>query len=265
MPVDPPATALAVVEATLALKVLGPTASYLGEAAKTWTEARVTNVRNIFDSAFKKLSDDRRETGSVPPRVLKAIMDDGSYCDDALITEYYGGVLASSKSGISRDDRGATFSSLIGRLSAYQVRAHYVLYMILKIIFKGEKINPGLPDGRNKMATFIPLDVFITSMDFQPDETDNLPSLLSHIIVGLVKENLIDSNYQFGEMEHLKKVYPAADQGGIIFGPSVYGLELFYWSQAQSELEPVDFLDTDTKFQPISGVSMTPTLCRRVR
>ena len=141
MPIDPPTAALAFIGADLARRVLGPTASYLGDEAKTWAKARVTNIRNIFESAVKKLRADGRAEGSVPPRILKSIIDDGSFCDDAIITEYFGGVLASSKSGISRDDRGVTYLSLISRLSSYQVRAHYIIYQILKNLFQKEDLN----------------------------------------------------------------------------------------------------------------------------
>ncbi len=85
-------------------KLLGPTAEYIGEGAKEWTAKRVENVKYIFSIAATKLGEKINENGTVSPKVLKGILNDGSYCDDKLVLEYFGGVLASSRSNISRDD-----------------------------------------------------------------------------------------------------------------------------------------------------------------
>jgi hypothetical protein len=72
---------------------------------------------------------------------LKEILENGAWCEEELQVEYFGGVLASSRTGISRDDRGAYFTSLISRLSTYQLRSHYIFYHLFKKIFDGEDIN----------------------------------------------------------------------------------------------------------------------------
>jgi hypothetical protein len=118
-------------------KILGPTAEYIGEGIKSWTEKRVANVQNIFRIAADRLGDDINKSGSVPPRVLKGILDEGSFCDDPLTAEYFGGVLASSRSNASRDDRGITFLSVITTLSPYQVRSHYIFYTLFRHFYKG--------------------------------------------------------------------------------------------------------------------------------
>ena len=110
----------------LVVKLLGPTAEYLGNGMKGFAERRVENVGKIFSNASKKLGSKLEDTGGVPPKVLKGIVEDGSFADDFLAVDYFGGVLASSRTGISRDDRGAYFNSLISRLSTYQLRAHYM-------------------------------------------------------------------------------------------------------------------------------------------
>ncbi len=40
--------------AKLVGKILGPTAEYIGEGIKNWTEKRTNNVKNIFAIAQKK-------------------------------------------------------------------------------------------------------------------------------------------------------------------------------------------------------------------
>src|SRR4051812_25084796 len=99
-------------------KILGPTAEYLGNNLRDWTQRGVENVGRIFQTAQRKLGSKIESEGSVPPKVLKNILQEGAFCEDKLSTEYFGGVLASSRSEVSRDDRGAAFASLVGRLSS---------------------------------------------------------------------------------------------------------------------------------------------------
>ncbi len=44
-------------------KLLGPTADYLGEGLRSWTEKRVENTRRIFTHAAKLLGDDLESPG----------------------------------------------------------------------------------------------------------------------------------------------------------------------------------------------------------
>ncbi len=94
----------------LILKILGPTADYIGDGLRSWTEKRVENVKNIFDIAGEKLGNKIEEPGSVAPKVLRLVLNEGSFCDDELTKEYFGGVLASSRTPLARDDRGSIFS-----------------------------------------------------------------------------------------------------------------------------------------------------------
>lgn len=67
------------------------------------------------------------ETEAVPPKVLRDILNEASFNDDQVSVEYFGGVLASSKSGIARDDRASTITATLSRMSTYQIRCHYVI------------------------------------------------------------------------------------------------------------------------------------------
>lgn len=92
--------------AKLVEKLLGPTAEYIGSGIQSWTEHRVKNVSDIFRNAQEKLGDRIDQPGAIPPRVLKEVLNEGSFCCDPLTAEYFRGVLASSRSPVSRDDRG---------------------------------------------------------------------------------------------------------------------------------------------------------------
>ena len=140
--------------AKLIEKLLGPTAEYLGEGIQSWTKQRCKNVENIFTNAQDKLGNRIEEPGTVPPRVLKEILSEGSFCDDPLTTEYFGGLLASSRSQISRDDRGAYWSSLVTRLSSYHIRNHFLIYRAIYDRFHEQDIL-FIQEGNYSFAIFL--------------------------------------------------------------------------------------------------------------
>src|SRR5882724_4943650 len=135
-------------------KILGPTADYLGTGMRDWTERSVKNVGRVFEKAKRKLGDKIEAPGAVAPRVLKGILAEGPFCDDELAAEYFGGVLASSRTEDGRDDRGATFTALIGRLSTYQIRSRFFFYSIIRSVYAGLTENLGTPQGRLRLTTF---------------------------------------------------------------------------------------------------------------
>jgi hypothetical protein len=231
----------------IAEKILGPTAAYFGDGLRDWAEKRLENVGKIFQNAEAKLGDKLETEGSVPPKVLKNILQDGSYCHDDLGIEYFGGVLASSRTGVSRDDRGASFASLVGRLTAYQIRTHFFFYSLWKELFNGTEFNVALPQGRESMQIFIPMHSYAVAMEFSG--TEDMGVVLSHAIIGLVRESLIDSNYNFGPVDHLKEHYSAAPGYGILVRPSSFGVELFHWAHGRGDVSIHRFLDPTVEFR----------------
>ena len=242
--------------AKLVEKLLGPTAGYIGEGIRTWTQKRVQNVNRIFGIAIKRTGSKIDQDGKVPPKILKGILDDGSFCDDSLAAEYFGGILASSRSGVSRDDREASFIALISTLSTYQIRSHYVFYHLIKKLFDGAGLRITLPDGRQGAQTYVPLDAYVTAMAIEGEERDKFSSILSHVMFGLGKEGLIEDTFEFGSAEQLKKRFKEAASPGIIFEPSVLGVELFLWGYGRSDLEANEFLNPANAFDIIGEVTI---------
>jgi hypothetical protein len=210
-------------------KLLGPTADYLGGGLKDFTEKRFDTAGKIFANASKKLGSKLDEPGGVPPKLLKHIIDDGSFADDSVEIEYLGGVLASSRSTDSRDNRAARLARKIDSLSNYQLRAHYLIYRSIKDIFSESGIS-GLGTNRQRFKIFLPLDQFITAMEFSDSEMCKFNSIFSHIIFGLSNEGLIEAQFMFGGVEHIKDMFPNAPSAGIVCQPSADGIELFQWA-----------------------------------
>jgi len=219
-------------------KMLGPTAEYIGVGIRNWTERRVNNVANIFVKAREKLGSRIEEPGAIPPRVLKEILDEGSFCDDPLTAEYFGGVLASSRSNVSRDDRGASWSSLVARLSTYQIRSHFLVYRAIYDRFRGQDFQFNM-DDRKELTVFLPYSSYFRSMEFSKTEMSQIVSLLNHSFFGLTKEDLIET-FVYGKGNDLKKLIGSdlepPEEGGIWVTPSALGVELFLWVHGQGNL-----------------------------
>lgn len=241
-------------------KILGPTADYLGAGMRDWTEQRVKNVGRVFENAKKKLGDRIDGPGKVPPKVLKGILGEGSYCEDEVAADYFGGVLASSRTEVGRDDRGAAFVALLGRLSTYQIRSHYFFYSLIRIVYEGLKENIGVAEGRQRLTTFIPVTAYIVAMEF--GKSENVPAIISHVMFGLSREALIEGQFMFGGAE-LSKKYPVASGPGIVFAPSALGVELFLWAHGQGDLQtnsilnPAVHLTSDVQITSGLGIRST--------
>jgi hypothetical protein len=227
-------------------KILGPTSDYVGNGLKEWTEKRIQKLGLIFKNTEKKLGSKINEEGEVNPKVLKGILSEGSFCDDELGVEYFGGVLASSRTNISRDDRGAVFVDLVSRLTAYQIRTHYILYSAIKEKFNGNnEISVLMSEGRVLLRCAIPFDSYFKSMDFTESEINVYVDILQNTMFGLVKEHLIDQEFAFGSHPQITK-YLAS---GIIFTPTALGIELFHWVHGKRDTSISNFLDEKITFQ----------------
>ena len=211
----------------LLIKLLGPSADYVGGEVKGFVEKCNINLDGIFSKAASKLGNRMDEAGAVSPRVLKHVVDEGRFCEDNLTAEYYGGILASSKNRIARDDRGVTLLAQVKDMSVYQLRLHFVAYMIIHRLFKNEDFNLGDGADCHKMKIFIPMSVFTAAMDFQAGE--DLNAILSHCLFGLSKHNLI-TDFASGDIEFLQKKNKAIAESGLLLAPTLPGAELFLWA-----------------------------------
>jgi hypothetical protein len=256
-----PSTGLTVLGAAigtkdLVVKVLGPTAEYVGDGLKNWTERRVANLGRVFSAAARKLPELPPSGESVPPRVLGAVMNDASFAEDPVTAEYFGGVLASSRSGVRRDDRGTVFVSLIARLSTYQVRAHYVFYSVVRSVHLGSSHSVLMRAGRAALRVCIPFRVFASAMGLEQGEDAN--SIISHAIFGLKKEGLIDDEFVFGPRDYIQRLASAARNGGLVVGPSALGADLFLWANGLPRVPSGDFLSSAISIKPLAEVEIRP-------
>jgi hypothetical protein len=243
----------------LVQKILGPTADYLGTGLADWTRRAVKNTGRVFENAARKLGGKIDQPGAVPPKVLKGILEEAPFCDDELGAEYFGGVLASSRTGVDRDDRGATFLALIGRLSTYQIRSHFFFYTLIRSLYAGLAENIGVHSGRVNLRTFVPVEAYATAMEVSGHE--NLDTILTHVMFGLAREMLIEADFVFGARDGLKQHFPNAPQQGIVFSPSALGVQLFLWAHGKGDLQLNDLLTAGIQFTSNVTLKTTPGSC----
>lgn len=244
----------------LVVKLLGPTADYLGAEVQHLTQKGVENIKRVFDVAIRKTGVNLDDGKSVPPRILKDILDQGYFCDDELLAEYLGGVLASSRSGVSRDDRGTAFLTLIRRLSSYQLAAHYGFFAAYHELFQGVTVD--FRDSKDVLdhgAAFMTLADFVSWLS--PSIEEDPVILLQHIVSGLVREGIILEQCFFGNpLELDKQCGLNISEDGVLFFPSPVGIQLFSWVHNAPNLRVEEFT-SGLQFERVSGVSI-PRLIR---
>jgi hypothetical protein len=249
-------------------KILGPTADYLGEGIRDWTQKGARNIGKIFENAGRKLGDRIESPGKVPPRVLKGILSEGYFCDDEIGAEYFGGVLASSRTSVSRDDRGCTMLSMIGRMSAYQLRAHYIFYNIAKRLLGSGGYNIGLEEVRRELQILVPWRDFVSAMKFSKDEQRTV--ILRHIMDGLEKEMLIGNfeTWAYGASNFLESRFQEKiEDTGVTFCISALGVELYLWSHGLGGNKILGFCDPafEADLQPVFDIPFNATLPKSAR
>ncbi len=242
-------------------KVLGPTADYLGDELKAFAQKRVDNIKSILSNASTKIPEHKANHGAVPPKVLKTIINEGSYSTDDLMVDYFGGILASSKSDLDRDDRGARIAQKMASLSSYQLRAHFILYSCLNDLFKGSGLS--LDSDREKFQMWIPLEQFQRSMELSSAESDKFYELMQHTFHGLSQDGYIGDHWKYGELEYMRPEYPEAQTGGVVFIPTLAGIELFLWGFGFGDRSS-DYI-FDVGFNPkIEGVTVSKDGCHKI-
>lgn len=211
----------------LVTRVFGPAADEIGAALRRYTAYRVGNVERIAEAADRKSGG--RE-GVVPPRLAHSLLEDGSWCDDELMAEYLGGVLASGRTPTGRDDRGVTWTKLITSMSSIQIRAHFILYREWAKAFRGST-NSDLPSDPSLATMYIDLLALIAALleghpDVEPD------TVIDHVIGGLARLNLIGPTWMTGRTAKLGSDTPPdlPFSHAARLRPTHAGLELFGWA-----------------------------------
>ncbi len=234
-------------------KFLGPTAQYLGGKLKDLVKRGAENVERILAAGVRKLGSRIEEPGAVPARVFKEFILEGPFIEDELAAEYFGGILASSRTDKGVDDRAVAYLSLIRSMSVYELRLHYLLYTNFKRIFtgSGRYIGGAISASLPMLQVFVQLPQLVKNV--VRDEKHDW-KILEHATTGLLRHDLIyRSTWGFGTEDELKGSFTPKStiQGdGLIACPSPFGTELLLAADGQLNVSPDKFLEPDVAIAP---------------
>src|SRR5690606_25692597 len=132
----------------------------LGELGEDMKKLYALGRDKILIAGFKKIKN--KDDGKCANlRVTRDVFWNGSFTDDSICAEYFGGILASSRSKDGKDDSGVFFVDLIKSLSSNRLKAHYLIYTALNqlLISNSEKanLNPGQSNEVNKETVYLSL------------------------------------------------------------------------------------------------------------
>jgi hypothetical protein len=228
-------------------RLLAPTADYIGAGILQGTKAVVNTVR-VLANAVKRLGPRLYAQGQAPPRVMREILDQAPFCDDELIAEYLGGILASSYTDVGRDDRGVALLATLKRLSTYAVRTHYICYREYCDKFWGRLTYKPVLDGADLPNTMIAEDtrMFATKQGYATamniGENEDYSHIWSHSAEALRREQLLKLG-PMGDAAFLSEVISQQEErphktvdDGFVYETTLAGGELFLWGIGRGDL-----------------------------
>lgn len=126
-------------------KVLNPVLGSIGEDINSLYAISKKGASKIILKAYNKIFS-KNDGKKVNLRVARDVFWNGSFSDESICAEYFGGILASSRSEDGKDDNGIHYTDVIKSLSSKQLQLHYIIYNSLnKLLSKEEiKVNVGL-------------------------------------------------------------------------------------------------------------------------
>lgn len=180
-------------------------------------------------------------------RVAHKAFIEAAFNDDELMADYLGGVIAASG---PTDDRGSTVVAQIGRLSARQLRLHYIIYRAVHQLWPRNAAPVNL---YNEAHT--PRLMLRTATDLLPALGESGMDVATDIYV-LHRENLIH-----GRWDH--KIHEAGDPvfHALSIAASASGAELFLWGHGVPPCSGYAnlILEPDLELQLLTDVPPTPT------
>lgn len=223
-------------------RVFGPAADEIGTALGRFASYRVGNVQKIAAAADRRSLASGRE-GVINPRLARSVLEEGSYCDDELMAEYLGGLLAGGRTPSGRDDRAVSWSHLVTSMSALQLRAHFVFYREWAHALQGSDIE--LSNDTSKAEMLVELnDLLEILLEVNPELSGS--AVITEIISGLSRNDLIGSGWAAGSASTLENVKAHANvpfEHVFRAFPTIAGIALFGWACGLPGIDPSEFTE----------------------
>ena len=223
-------------------RVFGGSLDAINDFLRTLTARRLGRVLKTIEMAEAKLRHDSPKDGTVVERVWECTFQ-AANSEDPWVMEYLSGVLASSRNSPNPDDRGARVSLAVAQLSAYQLRAHYAFYRIMRKELQGVVIEDTL--DRSEMASnyrvFVPRRVIDAALDIEASDPHQV---FSHSLWGLRQDHLLGL-FAVGDVHRLREKGYDVDEPGLVISPYNVGIELFMWGHGAGYLSNAAYFAED--------------------
>ncbi|RTL00480.1 MAG: hypothetical protein EKK57_07050 [Proteobacteria bacterium] len=200
----------------LGKKVLGATLENIGkDIANLYEKGR----DKIVEKASKKIKnlDDGQQ---VNLRIARDVFYNGSFSDDEICAEYFGGILASSRSEDGKNDTSIFYLDIIKSLSSFELRLHYIIYqtlnkMLTNNYYGSNNINVGLESDVTSKVIYFNIVEIIEIIKL------NDISALLHILVSKKLVNSFETNIYTLKSDPTKIIYY------LKLTPTPIGIQLF--------------------------------------
>ena len=236
-------------------KLIGPLFDEIAEGWRAdYSTRRLKNVNAIGRVAQAKLANRLAETGSVPPRVANRILEEGSWSDEPVMAEYYGGILAAARTPDGRDDRGANWAAIISGLSSFDLYVHYLTYEAVRRLSLGVKINLGDIDVLRQCRLYVPGNELANVLGIN-DTDESFFRVVVPTVLSLRREGLLGDWYRMGVKEHLDlQASDVRSNLGVVLTPSHAGIELFMTVQCADWVSVHDLLNISAELNTVEGL-----------
>lgn len=172
-------------------KLLGPTLDEMGTDLQLLY--KIGKDKIIVAALRKLLSPEDNYEANL--RVTRDVFWNGSFTDESICAEYFGGILASSRSIDGKDDRGIYYADIIKSLSSQQLLFHYTIYfafnkLLLNMSAEKERPNAGFGTDLQQYEIW-----------FATQELDVLGISAEKDLIALGNKDLIHSSYEENEFK----------------------------------------------------------------
>lgn len=209
-------------------KTLGPVLTEIGDDLKRlYSKGR----DKIIEKAYKKI-EDPEDGKSANLRVTHDVLTNGAFTDEEICAEYFGGILASSRTIDGKSDDAIQLLDTIKSLFAKQLHLHYVLYNSLNklLVACQEHINVGQTKEIEKKETWFALSE-LTDIGIKYDTDFDILHRQGLVISYQTNTHKIDE----------KRVLPYAKAGPTTYGILLYSVAhnlLGDWRKFSSRIFP---------------------------
>ena len=212
-------------------RAFGPVLSELGEDLK---RVYAAGRERILTAGYQKI-EDPNDGKQANLRVARDVLWNGAFSESEICAEYFGGIMAASRSEDGRDDSAIQFVDVTKSLSSSQLRLHYVIY---------NRLNKLLASSGTRTNVALKSELDLRKMWFASMELVSRLGLTIETDLNILYRHGLVSEYQTNNHTVGDKMLPHAMVTPTTFGILLYACAHNRYDEWR-EFNTVDFDDFD--------------------